>query len=250
MTCMAHGISDRMLRGLTGIVIALGAAGCSKHHEVKTTAIPGPYDRPTLIAVAPPLNFSGSSDFDPIQVADLFASELSTVEGLQVIGVNRVIAVLARDGQRGVASPGHALEICRVLGCDGIVVFAVTEYDAYTPVVGLAVQLYMLSPRGVAQHFDPVVASRQASPFPIESTEESPLKPRAQVQKVYNAAHNTIAEAVRRYAESRSADEGAMSWRKYLKSQRLYIRYCCWSTVNDMMGQEYHRMMAGAIEKE
>ncbi len=223
------------------------AGGCSKPHA-QTTEIPGPYDRPVLIAVAPALNFSGSSDFDPLQVADLFASELTLVEGVQVVGVNRVMAVLARDGERNVSSPAHAIEICQRIGCDGIVVLAVTEYDAYTPVVGIAAQLYMPSVRGFANRLDPVAVSRQASPFPVETDVESPTRPRAQVQRVYNAAHNAVAEAVRRYADNRGADEGALSWRKYLKSQRLYLRYCCWSVINEMMGQEYHRMMAGAVD--
>jgi len=225
------------------------ATGCS-HHRPRTTEIPGPYDRPVLIAVAPALNFSGSSDFDPVQVADILASELTMVEGVQVVGVNRVMAVLAQDGAKSVSSPVHALNICERIGCDGIIVFAVTEYDAYTPVVGMAVQLYMRSPDRAGDRFDPVVASREASPFPVEAPDDSPLRPRAQVQRVYNGSHNVIAEAVERYARDRSTDEGALGWRRYLKSQRLYVRFCCWSAINEMMGQEYHRMMARAADHQ
>ncbi len=228
---------------------AMAAVGCSGP-KVRTTDIPGPYESPTLIAVAPALNFSGSSDFDTVQVADLFTSELTMVEGVQVVGVNRVMAVLSRQGCREVASPGHALEICKTIGCDGIVVFAITEYDPYTPVVGVAAQLYMTSAGRFANRLDPVAASRRASPFPVEEAEGSPLKPRAQVQRVYNAAHNIVADAVRRYAEDRGADDGALGWRKYLKSQRHFLRFCCWSAVNEMMGQEYYRMMAGAVARE
>ncbi len=233
------------LGGILGVMClstVVGMAGCGSP-KVRSTEIPGPYDRPTLIAVAPALNFSGSSDFDAIQIADLFSSELTMVEGVQVVGVNRVMAVLSRDGLMEVSSPGHALEICETIGCDGIIVFAVTEYDAYTPVVGFAAQLYMTSRYG-GTRLDPVAASREASPFEVQATEESPLVPKAQVQRVYNAAHNCVAEDVRHFAEDRGAEKSALGWRRYLESQRLYLRYCCWSAINELMGQEYFRTMA------
>jgi hypothetical protein len=232
------------------VVSALASAvGCGGP-KITSTEIPGPYEQPTMIAVAPVLNFSGSSDFDPLQVSDLFASELTMVEGVQVVGVNRVIAVLARQGLTEVTSPGHALEICEAIGCDGIAVIAITEYEAYTPVVGMAVQLYMRSSGRFASRFDPVAASRQAMPFAVEGWEDSPLVPRAQIQRVFNAAHNVTADSVRGYAEQRIAGDGALGWKRYLKSQQLYLRFCCWATISELMGQEYHRMMAGTIGKE
>ncbi|MBN1342836.1 MAG: hypothetical protein JXQ73_09170 [Phycisphaerae bacterium] len=239
---------ERMI-GLTIMSVVAVAPGCGGP-KIKSTEIPGPYAKPTLIAVAPALNFSGSSHFDPVQVADLFSSELTMVEGVQVVGVNRVMAVLSRQGIDEVSSPGHALEICQTIGCDGIVVFAVTEYDPYTPVVGMAAQLYMLTPGGIAARLDPVAASRQASPFPVEKAEDSPLVPRAQIQRVYNAAHNVVADAVRKFAEDRGAEDGALGWRKYLRSQRHYLRFCCWSAVNELMGQEYYRAMARTVVQE
>jgi hypothetical protein len=235
--------------GLMILLVATGATGCGGP-KIKSTEVPGPYNRPTLIAVAPALNVSGSTDFDPVKVADLFSSELTMVEGVQVVGVNRVMAVLSRQGISEVSSPGHALEICETIGCDGIVVFAITEYDAYTPVVGMAAQLYMLTPRGIASRLDPVAASRQAAPFPVEQAEDSPLVPRAQIQRVYNAAHDMVAEAVRKFADDRGAVDGALGWRRYLKSQQHYLRFCCWSAISEMMGQEYYRVMARAVVQE
>jgi hypothetical protein len=239
----------RATHGLPAFAAVLLLAGCHRS-QTGSTFIPSPYSRPTLIAVAPALNFSGSSDFDTFQVADLLASELMSVEGIQVLGVNRVMAVLVREGAKSVTSPAHALQICEQLGCDGIVVFAVTEYDAYTPVVGLAVQLYMPSARPPIDRFDPVAASREASPFPVETSADSALRPRAQVQRVYNAAHNVVAEAVEKYGKDRNVDEGPLGWRRYLKSQRLYVRFCCWSAIRELMGQEYGRVAARTADKE
>ena len=108
------------------------------------------------IAVAPALNVSGSGHLDPNAIADLMASELSYVADIEVIPVNRVLAVLADQGRTRVESPGHAWQIAEVLGADGILVFAVTEYDAYDPpVVGIASQLYGRRRLSQPVRFDP-----------------------------------------------------------------------------------------------
>ncbi len=249
---MIKGMNMKVRMSLSGGVataLIVSIAGCSQP-ALKKTEIRSPYDRPVVLAVAPTLNYSGSSDFDTLQVADLFASELGSVQGIQVIGVNRVVAVLTQDGQKSIVSPAHAMEICRTIGCDGIIVFAVTEYDAFTPVVGLAVQLYMLSPQKLMDRFDPVAASREAAPFKAEASPAGGLAPSAQIQRVFNAAHNDVSHAVERYAKQRDSEERAFGWRRYLKSQRLYVRFCCWSAIHEMMGQERHRQLAEAVDKE
>jgi len=189
----------------------------------------------TRVAVAPALNFSGSADFDPAKVADLMASELSSVPGAGVIGVSRVLAILAEQGVDRIQSPDHALDVCDRLGADAILVFAITEYDAYTPVVGLAAQLYGPRPGGVA--LDPVAASRTARPFPVARGAEA-TRPWAQVQRVFNGAHEAVQRDVRRYADSRGADESPYGWRRCLASQEWYLRYCCFTVARGLMAQQ------------
>ncbi len=187
------------------------------------------------VAVAPALNFSGSADFDPVKAADLMASELSSLQGVGVIGVSRVLAILAEQGVGQIQSPEHALDVCDRLGADAILVFAITEYDPYTPVVGMAAQLY--GQRSAARVLDPVAASRMARPFPVTRRADAAW-PQAQVQRVFNAAHETVQRDVRRYAESRSAQESPYGWRRYLASQQWYLRYCCFTVARDLMEQQ------------
>jgi hypothetical protein len=197
--------------------------------------------------VAPALNSSGSSQFDPVVVADLLASELSHVEDVVVVPVSRVLAVLAGQGRRQIESPSHALEVCESLGVEAIIVAAVTEYDPYDPpVVGMAAQIYAL-PGDSGSGLDPVAVSRRASPFAPEGPADSPLRPRAQTQRVFNASHDVVAEAVREYAQDRDADSSPLGWRKYTKSQRLFLRFCCWATVRELMKQEWHRQTGQVV---
>lgn len=228
---------------VAGVLVGLLAGCTSSPHSTRLTS---PYDRTVTIAVAPAMNLSGSTDFDPVAAADLFASELGHVDEVMVIPVSRVLAALAGEGRRQIQSPSHALEVCEALGADAIVVMAVTEYDPYDPpIVGMAAQLYALpSPPGSG--FDPVAASRRASPG-VDEASDSPLRPKAQSQRVFNASHDEVAEAVREYARDRDADNSPMAWRKYIKSQQMFLRFCCWATVRELIRQEWHRQTGQVV---
>ena len=213
-------------------LLCSGLVGCSSAEERQriewvTSLPPG-----TTVAVAPAMNASGSSAFDVVQVADLMASELSDVPDVGVIGVNRVLAILAEQGVDQVQSPEHALDLCDRLGADAILVFAITEYDAYTPVVAIAAQLYGKRPAQPA--LDPVAASRMARPFAVAPRSEA-TRPWAQAQRTFNAAHESVHQDVRDYAKTRGGDESPYGWRKYLASQERYLRYCCFSIARELV---------------
>lgn len=235
-----------MFRGLTvrrefAVPILIGFAGalggCAAPKEDVTIA--QPFTRPMTVAVAPILNFSGSFDLDPVRAADLLASELSYVEGVTVLPVNRVVAVLAGQGKTQVESPAHALAVAEAVGADAVLVAGITEYDAYTPAVGLVLQMY--APRyNEPPDFDPVSASRLSQPFAV-SRMADPLIPTSQVQAVYDAAHAGVRSAVRQYALPRTSPESRLGWRQYLKVQTLYLRFCWHRAITSLMNQERTR---------
>lgn len=189
---------------------------------------------PMTIAVAPALNFSGSTDFDPLSVADLMASELSYLEGVKVIPVSRVLAVLARQGRQEIGSPSHALEVADALGADAILVFAVTEYDPYNPpIVGLAAQLYGERREDSVGRIDPILVSRQARPFSVSARAPATF-PLVQAERVFDASHRDVVDAVKAYAADRDTDGGPLGWEKYRASQRHYLRYCCHAVIREL----------------
>src|SRR5262245_17825685 len=89
----------------TAVAIVLAPLSCDKQKSDIVEV--SPYPPGFAVAVAPALNFSGSPDVDPVKVADALASELGSMAGLNVLPVNRVMAVLAREGKWQIESPAH-----------------------------------------------------------------------------------------------------------------------------------------------
>jgi hypothetical protein len=224
--------------------ILLGCAGCEKRRSEPTVQIRNPWLGAMRIAVAPALNFSGSPEFDPAVVADIMASELSHVDGFEVVPVSRVLAVLARQNEAGIVSPAHASEVREVLGADAILVFAITEYDPYEmPVVGIAAQLYGTSSSERIAGFDPVLVSRSATTPAMRSVEAAD-EPLAQATRVYNASHEPTIDEVKAFARLRLADASPLGWRKYTASQQLYLRFCCHATIKELVRCGVNRRIA------
>lgn len=216
-------------------VAVLAGCGCSRPEATLASL-----DRPMILAVAPAMNHSGSEDLDPLRAADLMASELTTFEGVTVVGVNRVLAQLSADGQDRVESPAHALQVVDRLGVDGIVVFAITEYEPYwPPVVAVSAQLYGYGARH-PQRFDPVQASRQAAP----ATSAAADRPRVEVQRLFHGRSADIRDEIQAYARKRCADESPYGWRRYLVSQEDFLRFCCHSVLQDLIRQEVTHVVA------
>ena len=234
--------------------LALLTFGCSQSEELAgdPAAVPNPYFGPMTVAVAPALNFSGYSGFDRNAVGDLMASELGNVNGITVIPVSRVLAVLAQDGREEIEGPGHALEVCGRVGANAILVFAVTEYDPYDPpIVGIAAQLYGDVPwHRPDAGFDPVLVSRQARPFSVSPQTRRPLQPFAETQRVFDASHDFVVQQVRRFAEHREGRKSPFGWRLYLVSQEHYLRFCCAMTAGALMGPPPARTPPGRVEGE
>lgn len=231
-------VASQCLAALFGWIL-LVAAGCTQKKPVEPPPA-SPFPPGYSIAVAPALNFSGATELDPVRVADLFASELDSIDGLTILPVSRTVAVLAREGRRQVESPAHAVSVAERVGADAIIVLGITEYDPYTPiVVGLAAQLYERSTGDWSRDLQPVEWSREGRPFPISAYAADPLRPRIQVQRVYNAAHEAVADRIKKYASRRNADQSPYGWRRYMVSQELYLRFCCWEAANRMIEERW-----------
>lgn len=186
------------------------------------------FSPPRVVVVAPVLNLSGSEDFDPLRVTDLVASELAGFTGVSVVPVNRVLAELAAQGRTLVETPQDAMQLARTFGADAAVVTAVTEYDPYDPpVIGLIMQWYEETPTARLTGFDPVTASRLAADVSnAEQVGQTGEAPRLQVQRIFDASDEALQEEVKDYADRHEGQQSPYGWRKYIKAQELYVRFC------------------------
>ncbi len=176
-----------------------------------------------MLVVAPILNLSNSPDVDTLKVTDLVASECLSFANVSVVPVNQVLAELIRHGRTSVQTPDEAVELARVFGADATLVVAITEYRPYDPpLVGLVLQYYAAA----------------GSPGTAEAPEAPPLsgvRPRWQLQRVFNAADERVLKELKEFADERDGERSPYGWRKYTKSQELYVRYCGWALIRTML---------------
>jgi hypothetical protein len=189
-----------------------------------------------VVVVAPVLNLTGGEAFDSLRATDAVASELASFPGIAVVPVNLTLAALAQLGKDRVETPEDARALARQLGAEATVVAAITEYDPYDPpLVGWVMQWYDSEPSGGLYQIDPVAASREPAPPDVKIAADDPHRPAVQVQRVFNAAHRSVLDEVRDYAEQRAGHDSPYAWRKYVQSQELFLRYSCWSAIRSMI---------------
>jgi hypothetical protein len=200
---------DEVMRKRTIGILAMAwlalAVGCSSqkpYGEEEQLFLPGTHRQ--VWAVAPAINVSGQSQIDPLLQSDLVYQELQKVRGLTVIPVDRVVEVYASLKIDKVQSEQQAYDICRLLGCDGLVVPTVTAYDPYDPPkFGASVQLFVRPGTfNRLPKLDPRALERSATPVaPAEMPETHNM---AQVVEMYDASDGTVLEAVKAYAKGRT----------------------------------------------
>lgn len=225
-------------------VLTANLVGCTWVRKPAASLPPPP--APVVIAVAPVLNLSNRSDWDPAKVTDWLASEMQGFPGVVVIPVNRVVATLAAQGRGAVHSADEARALAEALDADVTVVAAVTEFNPYEPpLMGVVLQWYERVPTAQESRVDPTAASRSATlaadPRPVErpGVENAP---RFQFQRVFNAADHDVMDEIKDFARERPGDHTPLGWRVFLRSQELFVRYCFHSAFRTM-----HSARAGSL---
>jgi len=212
------------LIGLTATL--LGGAGCTPkdpeygHEQTKALTT----QRRQIWAVAPAINLSGERGVDPFLQADLVFQQLQQVKGVTVIPVNRVAEVYAALRIERVASAEQAALVCDLLQCDGLIVPAVTIFDAYNPPkFGCAMQLFVKPMTyNRAPNVDPRELARQAAP---KTTEPLPAITGNVIQAVgmFDATNGTVLSRLAAYAAGRHDPLGPMGEKEYYVNMD---RYC------------------------
>jgi hypothetical protein len=175
--------------------------------------IPGTHRQ--VWAIAPTINISGQEQIDPL------------------LQIDRVVEVYASLKIDKVQSEQQAYEICKLLGCDGLVIPTVTAYDPYDPPkFGASLQLFV-RPGTFARM--PKINPHELERSP--TTVALPVMPEAhdmaQVVEMYDASDGSVRDAVKRYAHGRTDPNGPLGVNEITMSMD---RYCAFG-YHELLGE-------------
>ncbi|MBN2584543.1 MAG: hypothetical protein JXL80_15885 [Planctomycetes bacterium] len=233
---MTHSRTRRLAVACLASVAAVALAGCTVRRGGERLSNPFPSIK--TVVVAPVMNLSTTPHLDMIEVTNNLTSELQQVEDLTVIPIGRVYDYLASQEMATVGSAEEARALAQVFKAEAVIVAAVTEYDAFTPRMGLAVQLYTAAPLGSegGAVFDPVEGSRSAVPFAVG--EDPSGRPLDMVSRVYSGQSSDVEDLARIYVRERQSDASPYGWRRYVVNQHEFQRLCCYAVIRELLGEE------------
>tara|TARA_B100000941_G_scaffold285893_1_gene258586 strand:+ start:166 stop:990 length:825 start_codon:yes stop_codon:yes gene_type:complete len=205
------------------VLLILG--GCTASPWVSREQGPKPnslYADRVIWAVVPLRNESGSATANGSLLADSLANSLQTVENMDVLPVNRVIAAMQALELPSLRSPVDVMHLARTLGVDGIVVGTITAYDPYDPPkVGLQLELYQTSQRLQSQAVD----IRELMSAPTGNTTPAPgtpgqvpgdIAPVSTASAMLDASNPIVRQRLRVYASGRGGHKPSKSpwWKR------------------------------------
>ena len=218
------------------VAACLLSSGCEQpqmYGREKNLFLPGQQQR--VWAIAPVINLSGQPGVDALLQADLLFQQLQTVQGLTVIPVDRVAQVYAAAGIEQIQTPQQANVVLDALGCDGLIVATVTQYDPYNPPkFGAAMQLFEKPGDNTPTSGpDPRTLLREGAPAPGDGMPSDPGF--IQVVAMYDAANGSVRDAVTSYASGRHEPTGPMGVKEYFANMDRYCGFAYYSLIDSLL---------------
>jgi len=227
-----------------GCLTLVMVGGCRLFPERfdQPTALVSPYDGPKLWAVMPLRNESGTSVVDSAAMADRLAARIASVDRINVLPVNRVIAELERLQWPSVNSAGEAMQLMHRLEVDGLVAGTIAAWDPYEPpTIGATIQLYSRRGPDAAPAVDPRALTGAATDEPrgLVNRYEQPV---AQASGHFDAADGSVLARLKAYAHGRTPPDSAAGWRAYLLSMDLYAEFVSHELTRRLLHAERARL--------
>ena len=203
-------------------------SGCSLIAGPGAEPLVSPYPTQRVWAIAPLRNESGSIQANGHTLADHLARQLENASNLNVLPVNRTLAVMEALEITQVSSPAQAGQVLASLGADALVVGTITAYDPYDPPkLGLAIELYV---NKRVEYFD----SLNVRKLTRAATGQGALPPRSKMKKppsnvsaYFDAADPGTRRRLMRYARDRSQEQNRhdQPWQIYRINMDLYSEF-------------------------
>lgn len=195
--------------------------GCTANPWVQRETGPTPnslYADRVVWAVVPLRNESGTATADGSRMADDLANLLQTVDNIDVLPVNRVIAAMEVLELPQLRTPVDVMHLARTLGVDAIVVGSITAYDPYDPPkVGLQIELYQASSKLHSPDVDvrQLMSASTASTAPPPGIIPGTIHPVSVASAMLDASNPHVRNRLRAYASGRGGHQPlTKSWWK------------------------------------
>lgn len=186
-------------------------------------------------AVAPAINLSGEKSVDPILQSDLVVRQLSEVNNMKVIPVDRVIAVYSALRISRVESEDQAQIVCQQLGCDALVIPTITVFDPYDPPkFGASLQVLHGPGKSNLPNVDPRELTRRATPGEDELLPQHPTF--TQAVGTYDAEDGSTRLALQAYAHGRHDPQGPMGERSYFLDSDKFCSFVYFTLIEQLLG--------------
>jgi hypothetical protein len=135
-----------------------------------------------------------------------------------------------------IQSEKQAYDICKVLGCDGLVVPTVTAYDPYDPPkFGASLQLFVRP--GTFQKMpplDPRMLERSPTTVPLPPMPQAHNM--AQVVELYDAADGSVLDEVASYSKGRTDPNGPLGLNEITMCMDRYCAFGYHELLNELLG--------------
>ncbi len=219
------GVSLLMLSMFSTLVMT-STVGCRSNARGEFDS---PYGERRLWAVAPLRDESGSGGADGVRVADHVAQALTRVRGLEVLPLNRTLAVMESLEMTSIDSRDDAIRLRRAMKVDGLVAGTITAYDPYDPPkLGMTLELYAEDALGPRTPIDPRQLSR--SPTGNASVPDpryaDPDQPVVAVSGLIDGRTESTRDALIDYVDDYGeGDDQDHAYRLYLMSMDLFTQF-------------------------
>ncbi|MEE2680865.1 MAG: hypothetical protein VX641_00670 [Planctomycetota bacterium] len=181
------------------------------------TSLDSPWlPRQQVWAIAPLANESGVSPVDRLGITDSLVLETASVNGIDVLPLNRTLEVmLALDiGLDGIPTRAEYQQICTVLGADAILVGTIMAYDPYQPLrLGSSIQLIRPHDRNSMVAFDSRSVTMAVGGDTRNQAEALVFRDYLPIQAsgIFDAENHAVLMAMEAYSEGRSTQNLARS---------------------------------------
>ena len=164
-------------------------------------------------AIAPLSNESGLSHLDRLAVSDALLLEAASIDGVDVIPLNRTLEVMMTMGigQDGTPSEAEYRHLAEVLGVDAILVGTIFDFDPYPPLrFGATIFLIPSGEPQLLAGFDPraltmSVGGRSQVDQDQFSSDQGPMM----ASGVFDAENHAVLMALETYAYGRTSHNPA-----------------------------------------